>query len=82
MKHTLENRAITVTYIGPSNRRPARLRASCGEAITFVTYDHELNVTMNYIETAMAHMTKMGWEGVLLGGYTKNGAVFVIREDK
>lgn len=71
-------KAIQTTYKGPTNYRGSRIIASdCdGNRIT-IPYPHELDSPDAHRKAAEALRDKMGWEGELIGGWLKNGMVFV-----
>jgi len=76
-------KAITVRYLGPTNTRGARLKASDrdGSSIT-VSYDHGLNRDELYDSAALALCAKMGWTGNLARGWLKRDAVYVFIHDQ
>jgi len=70
-------KAILTKYIGPTNTRPSRIRASdCdGNSVT-ISYPHELSGEAAFRKAADALCLKMGWKGPLVGGGLKNDWVF------
>jgi hypothetical protein len=71
-------KAIQTKYIGPTNFRGSRIKASDGDknSIT-ISYPHELSGEDVHRKAAEALRDKMGWTGNLVGGGLKNGYVFV-----
>lgn len=54
--------AIHTEFIGPTNTRGARIKATIAKAVSItVPYDHALNSSDNYAVAAMALVRKMGW---------------------
>lgn len=74
--------AITTKYIGPTNHRGARVKASCQSGSIMVPWDHALNSEENH-RAAMWELAKTfryqeGGEWV--GGGVSSGYVFVFVE--
>jgi hypothetical protein len=74
-------KAIQTKYIGPTNFRGSRIKASDGDknSIT-ISYPHELSGEDVHRKAAEALRDKMGWTGNLTGGGLKNGYVFVFTD--
>lgn len=70
--------AITTKYLGPTNARGSRIKASSesGHSVT-ASYDHALNPVENHARAAIMLCEKLGWKGDLVPGGTKDGYVFV-----
>lgn len=71
-------KAITTKYIGPTNTRGARIKAtdSDGNAVT-LSIDYSLNHDQRHRAAALALVQKMNWGGEWVGGGTKDGQVYV-----
>lgn len=75
-------KAISTKYIGPTNFRGARVKASANDgdlkppSIT-ISWDHALNSEENHLAAAQALAWKMEWAGRWVGGSTVKGYVFV-----
>jgi hypothetical protein len=70
--------AILTKYIGPTNTRGARVKASTeGGATLTVGWNHEVNHDENHRLAAFALAKKLNWVGKWAGGGTKTGAVYV-----
>lgn len=72
--------AITTKYLGPTNTKGSRIKASAGRGreVT-ISYDHALGQEACHAKAARALMTKMGWPNKLVAGGLKNGGyVFVM----
>lgn len=68
--------AIEVKYLGPTNYRPSRWKATCDhpEGRLTVSYDHGLNSSDNALAAAKALLKKVGWNpATLAGGALPNG---------
>ena len=70
---------ITTKYLGPTNHRGPRVKATHTGDYTSVTlsYDYALNSEGNHLAAAKALTEKLGWEGDYIGGHTGEGMVFV-----
>ena len=71
---------ITTKFIGPSNTRGARVRATTasGKSHT-VPYDHETG-NKSHDVAALGLARKLGWSGSLIEGDTRVGKVFVFSD--
>ena len=67
-------KAITTTYIGPTNTRGSRCRASDGDgnAVT-MSWNSANNSEENHAAAARALCDKMEWSGELIGGTLVKG---------
>lgn len=80
--------AITTKYIGATNYRSSRIKATAGngQSVT-IGYPHEFSGEACHAQAALALCHKMGWDGEgysrfkgLLGGGTDKGYAFVFTE--
>ena len=70
--------AIQTKYIGPSDSRGSRVKATADAGTITVSYDHALGIEGNHAAAAVALCRKLGWPGTLVGGGLKdNSYVFV-----
>ena len=70
--------AIQTKYIGPTNTRGSRVKASTeGGATLTVGWRDELNSEENHRQAAMGLAKKMKWAGQWVGGGMKTGNVYV-----
>ena len=80
--HDTGMRAITTKFLGPTNFRGSRIKASAksGRDIsTTIPYPHELSQPAAHAAAALALCDKMGWTfGLLHQAHTENGCVFVM----
>jgi len=70
---------ITTKYLGPTNHRGSRVKATHTGNYTSVTlgYDHALDSEGNHLAAAKALTDKLNWQGDYIGGHTAEGMVFV-----
>jgi hypothetical protein len=70
---------ITTKYLGPTNHRGSRVKATHTGDYTSVTlsYDYALNSEGNHIAAAKSLADKLNWQGDYIGGHTAEGMVFV-----
>ena len=71
--------AIETRYLGPTNTKSGRIKATAWAGSVTVPYDHALNSEDNHRAAAMALVTKLQWQGTFAqGGNAKgNGYYFV-----
>jgi len=65
--------AIETKYLGPTNYRGGRIRASAQAGSVTVPYDHALGVDENHTHAARVLLRKKGWTGHLIGGGNARG---------
>lgn len=78
--------AIETRYLGPTNSRGARVKASCEAGSVTVPWDHALDSIANHDAAARALIFKLGWDGDALpsdgrwhrGGRRGAGYVYVL----
>jgi hypothetical protein len=71
--------AIKTKYLGPTNYRGSRIKASCQAKSLTLSWDHALNPDKNHIAAAKALVTDLNWNyGRWIGGELPDGStVFV-----
>lgn len=71
--------AIETRYLGPTNTKGGRIKATAWAGSITVPYDHALSPEKNHAKAAFALIADMGWDGTFAqGGNAKgNGYVFV-----
>ena len=70
--------AIETKFLGPTDRRGSRVKASADAGSITLDWDHRLNSDANHRAAALAFARKFGWKGVWSGGSIKgSGYVFV-----
>lgn len=74
--------AIVTKYIGPTNTKGGRIKATTenGRFSVTIGYPHESHHP--YAEAAVALCRKLGWTGDLIEGGTTNGSVFVFADSE
>jgi hypothetical protein len=71
--------AITTKYLGPTNFRGSRIKATAQAGSVTVSWDDALDVVANHTKAAEALADKYGWTGRFHGGANDtDGYVFVI----
>src|SRR5262245_41671506 len=75
--------AITTKYLGPTNVRGSRVKASCQAGSITLHWDDALNSDQNHIAAAKALAVKYEWDGRWHGGAPNgsSGIVFVLVTD-
>lgn len=71
------NQAITTKYLGPTNTKGSRIKASCEAGSITVHYDHEFSATENHDSACKALLSKLEWSGHYIGGRYSNGYIYV-----
>ena len=65
--------AITTKFLGPTNSRGPRVKASAERGSITVHWDHRFNVESNHALAAKALAEKFGWGGWWVAGTSPNG---------
>lgn len=65
--------AIQTKYLGATNNRGSRIKATAGAGSVTIPYPHELSDHAVHRVAAQALADKFGWKGELLGGTLPNG---------
>lgn len=68
--------AITTKYLGPTNHRGGRIKATCYGGSVTIPCDHALDGDANHAAAAAKLVTKMGWNGDWIGGKSPNCDVY------
>lgn len=55
------SQAITTKFLGPTNTRGSRIKATADAGSITVIYDHRLSVDANHRAAAMALVERCGW---------------------
>lgn len=69
--------AIVTKYLGPTDCRGARIKATAFAGSITVPYDYELGIPGAHEAAARALADKFGWVGDMVGGSTLDGYCFV-----
>lgn len=82
LNNRMYRQAIETKFIGPTNTRGSRVKASAQAGSVTIGWDHALNTDENHAKAAQALADKYGWEGNMVGGGNAagNGNVFVFVE--
>src|SRR5690349_14549112 len=74
--------AIETKFIGPTNHRGARVKATAEAGSVTVPWNHTIGIEGNHIAAAKALATKLDWSGYWVGGgLPGSGFAFVLCED-
>ena len=74
-------KAIITKYLPATNTRGSRVKAYDGDGHSVtIGYPHELSGAAVHAKAAVSLCLKMGWEGDLIAGGTKDGYVFVFAD--
>lgn len=65
--------AIVTKYLGPTNYRGARVKATCQAGSVTLAWDDALDVNGNHDAAAKALTAKVGWSVRLYGGSLPDG---------
>ncbi len=72
-------KSIVTKYLGPTDRRGSRIKASdCDNNSVVVGLDHELSIEDAHAKAARALCKKMGWTGKMAWGVVIGGYVYVL----
>lgn len=74
--------AIATKYIGPTNFRGSRVKASAEAGSVTVSWDHALSIEENHRAAAMALVAKYGWAGNWAGGVLPDGRHVYVCTDR
>jgi hypothetical protein len=69
--------AISTKYLGPTDYRGGRIKATADAGSVTLGWDHALSSLQNHAEAARALALKLGWTGKYYMGGTGNGYHFV-----
>jgi len=75
-------KSITTKYIGPSNTKRSRIKATDGDNSVTLSYDDSLSSDENHRVAAKSLCNKLGRFGMYVGGHTKDGMVWVCPNEK
>lgn len=64
--------AILTRYLGPTNRRESRVKATADAGSVTLNWDNALNSETNHARAALALAAKLKWEGAYAGGGMPN----------
>ncbi len=60
--------AIQTKYLGPTNHRGGRIKATCEAGSVTISWDHALGPVENHTAACTALVEKLGWDGNGHGG--------------
>jgi len=73
--------AIKTKFLGPTETKPARIRAECDASAETTPYDHSLDADQNHIRAAKTLANNLGWSGRWHGGGMEDEYFFVCEAD-
>lgn len=76
------HQAIVTKYLGPTNHRGSRVKATCEAGSVTVAWDDALDVADNHAKAVRALLIKLDWDRSFIGGGTKDGYVFVLAKNE
>ena len=74
---------IETRYLGPTNKRGPRIKATAsgnGGSVT-IDIDNGRSIEENHRDAAVKLKGKLGWPGPMVAGHTKKGKVWVFLPD-
>lgn len=83
MRQLTIRQAIETKYMGPTNYRGSRIKASCEAGAITIGWDDSLNSDDNHIKAANALMTKLNWHTynkIVAMGSLKYVNIFILGE--
>jgi len=66
--------AVTTKYLGPTNTRGSRVKATCQAGSVTIGWDDALNSDQNHNAAALTLIEKWGWCGKWLEGQLTDGS--------
>ena len=72
--------AIQTKYLGPTNIRGSRVKATADRGSIILSWEDSLNSTQNHVRAAKEYATRAGWDGHWAGGGIGSGYVFVLTD--
>jgi len=73
--------AIVTKWLGPTNHRGSRVKATASAGSVAVGWDYSQGVEANHKRAAEALATRFGWSGLWIGGAIPNASGFVFVHD-
>src|SRR3954468_11850529 len=82
MTHFTNRQAIQTKFLGPTNSRGSRVKASAAAGSVTIVWDHRLNPEQNHRAAAEMFANRMNWTGAWAAGTLPSGdMVFVNTEE-
>lgn len=82
MKYTGPLRqCIRTRYIGPTDKRVSRVRATADAGSVTLSWDSSLDTIDNHYKAALALLAKFGWQSSVVGGGLRNDGYYWVRID-
>jgi hypothetical protein len=74
---TFITQAIETKYIGPTNTKGSRIKASAAAGSVTLPYDYAISPEKNHKKAAFALLLEMGWDGKFAQGANVKGDGYV-----
>jgi hypothetical protein len=81
MERTSPMQAIHTKYIGPTDKRSSRVKATAQAGSVILQWDSALNSDANHKAAARALANKYNWSGTYCGGGLPDGSMAWVCED-
>lgn len=76
---TFITQAIETKYIGPTNTKGSRIKATAAAGSIILPYDYAISIEKNHKKAAFALRIKMGWNGKFAqGGNVKGDGYYFV----
>ena len=72
--------AIQTKYLGPTDVRGSRVKATADRGSIILSWDDSLNSSENHLRAAKEYATRARWPGNWAGGGLGSGYVFVLTD--
>jgi hypothetical protein len=69
----ITTQAIETRYLGPTNTKEGRIKATARAGSVTLPYDHALSAEKNHKKAAFALLLKLRWNGTYAQGGNVNG---------
>jgi hypothetical protein len=73
---------IKSKILSATNFKPTRVKATSSNGISkTIPFDYGMSTEENYMKVAKKLKNSLKWDKEMIGGHTKNGMVFVFKND-
>lgn len=73
--------AIETKFLGPTDKRGSRVKATADAGSIILDWDHRLNAAQNHCAAARALAQKLDWKGVWSGGALNDSGYAFVTSD-
>lgn len=74
-------RAIQTKFLGPTNHRSARVKATADAGTITIEWDHRLGIAENHRAAAVALADRFNWGGEWIGGSLPGSGYAFVRKE-